>query len=92
MVVGALLQLYIRTTMAAGVAAAAAGAAGRSASGLGGVHALWAAATASGPRPLSSGGALNSAICYAQLCTTQSRSDQLGLDSPIGPFLWTLGG
>ena len=43
---------------------------------------LWAASSASG-------GAMNSAICYAQLCTTQSRSDQLGLDSPIGPKLWT---
>ena len=46
---------------------------------------LWAASSASG-------GALNSAIWYALVCTTQSRSDQLGLDSPIGPFLWTLGG
>ena len=46
---------------------------------------LWAASSASG-------GALNSAICYAQLCTTQSRSRQLKLDSPIGPFSWTLGG
>ena len=26
------------------------------------------------------------------VCTTQSRSRQLKLDSPIGPFLWTLGG
>ena len=34
-------------------------------------------------------GALNSAIWYARVCTTQSRSRQLKLDSPIGPKLWT---
>ena len=44
------------------------------------------------PASSASGGALNSAICYAQLRTTQSRSHQLKLDSPIGPKLWTLGG
>ena len=43
---------------------------------------LWAASSASG-------GALNSAIWYALVCTTQSRSRQLKLDSPIGPKLWT---
>ena len=37
----------------------------------------------------ASDGALNSAICYAQLCTTQSRSRQLKLDGPIGRKLWT---
>ena len=43
---------------------------------------LWAASSVSS-------GALNSAICYAQLCTTRSRGRELGLDSPIGRKLWT---
>ena len=44
------------------------------------------------PASSGSGGALNSAICYAQLCTTRSRGRELGLDSPTGPKLWTWGG
>ena len=40
----------------------------------------WAASSASD-------GALNSAIWYALVCTTQSRGRELGLDSPIGPKL-----